>query len=700
MPQYQNRFRFATSRRFFHLSWRGIPAAVLLLLALGLGLPPRVEGAEKPTLEPQALPTDPAHLLLLPGDDTQVQLLTHIAELDLAPENGRLRVTVQAQYRLHNPGAEAVTLPLMVRPGASFPAAPLPTNITLTVDGQALALQPGSDGRQWRSQLALPPDARRNLSLSYQFTLETPLLATVRYPIQELRRWPEAVNSWRVTVRVPTQASAESWLQMAPEGWKLRPNAIEWLAENALPAQPISFQFLAPATWQALQSAQQAVQADPSPANYARLGQLYQRIFASPLAGAEVRERFYAQALAAYEEGLQLAEERGASPEERAPLHAGLAALYRSRSVDSSGSVDQEYLSLMLAEAEQALAGLPEAAPQRQELLRWLAEGLRTQLSQAEKRREWQAALQLLDRMAALPPELVDPQALAQQRRTVLLQQALQLLEQGNVEAAVALAGPEIALDNLGPPPEQESLFARWQVSQTVEPGQTQFEFQIQPAPGREEAASAALAQLSQAWQQGGAPHELTTLPGQEGYRLAFTLASQEQRRNLLQATPPVVHWSLLRTLLLLPEPEVRRQARLIWETVTLAQAVDLRTVGDQWLATAANLERQAEQFLADQPGAENEVGPELLRSRLQAIAFRNEAAIWRGLATNSHALITLRIPGGDEGVSRSWSVALLDPPQPMQIQAQRVMALRLWLAMVAGLLLVLGLAGLLWWLL
>ncbi len=702
MPPYQNRFRFATSRRFFSLLW-GLFSTFVLLLFLRMGPGAPLEAAGPSAAGFQALPTDPAHLLLFPGDGGQVELLTHIAELDLAPENDRLRVTVQAQYRLHNPGADSVTLPLVVRPAADFASAPLPTNIRLTVDGQALTLQPSADGRQWSSQLALSPDTRLNLTLGYQFSLETPLLATVRYPIHQLRRWPKAVNSWRVTVRVPAQAPAESWLQMAPEGWKLRTNAIEWLGENALPAQPVLFQFLDPAIWQAIQSAQQALQADPSPAGYARLGDLYRQIAASPLAGEEVQERFYAQALAAYEEGLQAAEERGASPEERAPLHAGLAALYRNRSVDSSGRVDGEYLSLMLAEVDQALAGLtrPEQAARRQELARWLAEGLRVQLGQAKERRDWQAALQILERMAALPPELVDPQALAQERQTLLLQQALQLLEQGNVEAAVALAGPEIALDDLGPPPEQRTPFARWQVNLTVEPEQIRYEFQIQPTPGQEEAAGATLAQLSQAWQQSGVPHQLEPLPGQEGYRLVVTLSSQEQRRSLIQATPPVVHWSLLRTLLLQPGPEVQRQAWLIWETVTLGQAVDLRSVGDQWLATAANLERQAEQFQADQPvAAGDEVGPEALHSRLQAIAFRNEAAVWRGLATNSHVLVTLRIPGGEEGVSRTWSVGLLDPPQSMQIQAQRVMALRLWLAVLVGFVLVLGLAGLLWWLL
>ncbi len=702
MPPYQNRFRFATSKRFFRLLWRLFPALVFLW-CLGLGSGAGLEAAGAPAPGSQALPTDPAHLLLLPGDDGQVELLTHIAELDLTPKNGRLQVTVQAQYRLHNPGVEGVTLPLVVRPAADFPSAPLPTNISLTVDGQPLTLQPSADGRQWTSQLAFSPDARRKLTLGYQFSLETPLLATIRYPIHQLRRWPKAVNSWRVTVRVPSQAPAESWLQMAPDGWKLRTNAIEWLGETTLPTQPVLFQFLDPAVWQAIQSAQQTAQADPSPAGYARLGDLYRQIAASPLAGEEVRERFYAQALAAYEEGLQTAEERDASPEKRASLHAGLAALYRSRSVDSSGRVDPEYLSLMLAEVEQALAGLTrsEQASRRQELTRWLAEGLRVQLGQVQERRDWQAALQILDRMAALPPELADPQELAQERQILLLQQALQLLEQGNVEAAVALAGPEIALDDLGPPPEQRTLFARWQVSLILEPEQTRYEFQIQPGPGQEEAAGATLAQLSQAWQQSGVPHQLENLPGQEGFRLAFTLGSQEQRRSLVQATPPIVHWSLLRTLLLQPGPEVQRQARLIWETVTLEQTMDLRSVGDQWLATAANLERQAEQFLADQPaGTEGQVGPEALRSRLQAIAFRNEAAVWRGLATNSHVLVTLRIPGGEEGVSRTWSVGLLDPPQAMQIQAQRVMTLRLWLAVVTGIVLVLGLAGLLWWLL
>src|SRR5690606_38696398 len=100
---------------------------------------------------------------------------------------------------------------------------------------------------------------------------------------------------------------------------------------------------------------------------------------------------------------------------------------------------------LMTSEADLALAGLDPADPRHGELRQWQVEGLTLQLNDARNRRDWIAAFDVLERLSALPPDVVDPSMLAETSRALSVQQALQLLEEGDSDAAMRLAGPEIA---------------------------------------------------------------------------------------------------------------------------------------------------------------------------------------------------------------------------------------------------------------
>src|SRR5690606_26586359 len=128
-----------------------------------------------------------------------------------------------------------------------------------------------------------------------------------------------------------------------------------------------------------------------------------------------------------------------ASPQEKAALHIGLGDLYRRRLVEADAAQQVTYAQLLADAADQALAQIGPDDARHAELTQWQADGLQILLNQARSQRDWPRALQLIDRLAQLPGSPVNPEYLAEERRTILVQQALVLMEQGNREAALGV---------------------------------------------------------------------------------------------------------------------------------------------------------------------------------------------------------------------------------------------------------------------
>ncbi len=165
------------------------------------------------------------------------------------------------------------------------------------------------------------------------------------------------------------------------------------------------------------------------------------------------------------------------------------------------GTVNAAYAVLMAEEAGLALRTLPPEDGRRLELVQWQAEGLTARLNEARNRRDWRTALQILDQLAALPAEVVSPVTLAETRRTIEVQQALQFLEQNNQAAALALGGSDITDVTLLPPTTARTLFAGWQMTSTITLAATRLELAALALPDRSAQAQAALQDLVAAWQ-------------------------------------------------------------------------------------------------------------------------------------------------------------------------------------------------------
>ena len=656
---------------------------------------------------PQSESADASHLLLQPALETSLDLLTHTLDVRVATVDGRsLTLLIEAAYRLHNGEDEAITATLLVAQpaGAAAGGRPLPRNISVTLDGQPLALQSAGQTVGQSVQAEFEADGRRRLTLRYELPLAVTQTFDFHYPISELLSWSSNLSGWRVTIDFANMeqwlAPSDSWLQISPRGWKMRANQLEWLREERPPTTDVLFQALHPQWIQQIRAAQNAIRANNQVESQQHLGDLYTQLHQAPALGAAARERFYGQALAAYTQALRLAEEHTRSDAVHASVRYRLAALYRRRAIAADGSVDSVYVALMVAEAEKALPAMPQG-PTRLELQNWVAQGLLQQLRTARLQENWPQALLLTDRLARLPADVVDPATLEDERRALILHEVLQQLHEGNEEAAVSLVGEEILTGETLPRPEYRALFANWQITVTLDQNDVSIKAIAHPIFQRRVDSESALNSLLNNWSVSGVTDVLLT---EEAGRFLIQLDQLDvrKRRLLAQNTPQQPDWALLRSAILTAEQETRKETRLLWQRTTQSIDVDFRPVGDQWYSMAASLEREAAaEADAPAPTANRaEVAALEIRQSLRAAQHRLEASRWRRLVSDSTVQVVIGDSPDATSPQRVWLLGLTDAPQRLTNQFESINTVRLWLAIALGIFLSSLFAGLLWMLL
>ena len=650
-----------------------------------------------------------SHLLLQPALETSLVLLTHTLDVRVATADGRsLTLQIEASYRLHNEEDEAISATLLVVQPASAAAAerPLPRNITVTLDGQPLALLSAGQTVGQSVQAEFDADARRRLTLRYELPLTATQTFDFHYPISELASWPSDISGWRVTIDFAGLdqwlAPSNSWLQISPRGWKMRASQLEWLREERPPTTDVHFQALHPQWIQEIQVAQNAVRAQNDLESMQRLGDLYAQLHHAPTLRTASRDRFYEQALAAYTQALQLGEERVRPDTVLAAVRYRLAALYRKRAIASDGSVDSVYVALMVAEAEKALPATPQG-PARTELQSWVAQGLQQQLRTARLQENWPQALLLTERLARLPADIVDPATLEDERRAILLHEVLQQLQDGNEEAAVKLVGKEFLTEETLPRPEYRTLFANWQITVTVNRNDMAISALARPIFQRRVDAEGALNTLLNSWSTSGAANAAMTLEA-NGFLIQLNQLDAAERQLLAQHTPQLPDWALLRSVLLTTEQESQQETQLLWQRTTQAIDVDFRPIGDQWHSMAASLDREAaavEDEIASATALNRaETAALEIRQSLRAAQHRLEAGRWRRLVSDSTVQVVMGELHGDASPQRVWLLGLTDPSQRLTNHTESISAMRLWLAIALAVVLSSLFAGLLWLLL
>ena len=636
-------------------------------------------------------------------------MLTHTLDIRVATIDGRsLTLQVEASYRLHNEEDEAITTTLLVTQpaGAAASGRPLPSNISATLDGQPLALQPAGQSVGHSLQAEFDADARRRLTLRYDLPLASTQTFDFHYPISQLLSWPRDISGWRVTIDFADLeqwlAPSDSWLQISPRGWKMRASQLEWLREDQNPTTDVLFQSLHPQWIQAIRAAQNTIRAENSLESQERLGNLFAQLYQAPALRSAARDRFYEQALAAYTQALQ-AGEQGLLPDTAlAAVHYRLAALYRKRAVATDGSVDGAYIALMVAEAEKALPATPQG-PTRMELQSWIAQGLQHQLRAARLQENWPQALLLTERLSRLPADIVDPATLEAERRTLILHEVLQQLQEGNQDAALSLIGAEALAEETLPLPEYRTLFANWQITVTLDQTGMSILALARPILQRRVDAEGALNNLLNSWAASGAA-DIAVNDEAGGFLIQLDQLDTEKRRLLAQNTPQNSDWILLRSVFLTTEQEIRQDSKLLWQRTTQTVDVDFRPIADHWHSLAASLEREAAaaENAGAAPGAVNraEAAAQEIRQALRAAQHRLEAGRWRRSVSDSTVQVVLGEPPDDSSPQRVWLVSLTSPPQQLTNHIESISTLRIWLAIALALVVSSLFAGILWLLL
>lgn len=677
------------------------------------------------------------HLYILPGPagetgtDAPVTLTTHTMDIRLSAPVGTpgavpvpLSAQVTAVYRLQNPNRGSVTLVLSIAPLAEADLGPVgksqspAANVVLQAAAQPLTLQPSLDRPGFVTQVTLPADGRLDLRLSYDLTLGSAgsgaALTAIAYPTFPLTQWPGGPSSLRVSLYLPALYQPESWLRTEPEGWTFDGSELRWLFEGRLPSSAFAFQAVHPGLWQAITNSRRLAVPGAPTAAFLDLAAGFRQIYTAPTLDDTDRRSFYAQSLAALTEGLANAQATAAPAQDVADLHMGLADLYRSQAVGGTGRVDLAYVDLTVAAVQQALATAPTGTPAHsaQQMQQWLLESLRLKLSQAQARQDWVAASAAVETLAALPADLVDPAMVAQERRAIVLQQAIQLLNQDNQEAAIALAGPEIARTDLAPPAQVVSLIRAWQVGLTVTVGtggtspRTTVRMAGRVAPGQEDAALAAGQKLATLWADSRAQVQTDLGTDSTGAPvLSLTLGLPDGVTGPSMAPAALLagpEWNLLRTVLSQATPQSTANAATLWQEVDLSQRLDLRPAADQWRALAGDLRNQAAQLEASSNAGLAQAGDaalaeQVIQDRIRAANYRSAAQVWQGLADNSQIFVTLELGNDGAAASRSWVMRSQDAPATMHLTGRTLDRGRVILALGGLILILLLLAGLLW---
>lgn len=712
------RSRFATFsviRLLFTAAW---------LVLFFVGKPAAARALSQPiepgaVLDGAAFVTAPV-VYLIPETSTGLQLQVHTADFQVIDgQDGPLSLVHDGLYRINNSGEERATVPLLVVPEARDIVAE-PT-FTLTADGVPLALEVDESG--YRAEVQIPPDSSVDVGIGYVTTLDDASSVQLRYDARQRTAWPGS-PSLRVTLQLPKTIPPESWLNMTPDEWTYAAGGpggvgpderigIQWLYDGAGPATPLDIRFLTPAGWRRI-SAFEAAKAGGDPAAYVALGEEYEALYlARPAVGsdgdevdARTAERLYAQALAAYTAGLDHVTAE-TDPVAAGLLHAGLASLYRSRVLTPGRGIDADYTGLMIQAAAAGIALLPEGNARRDELTQWQADGLRQLLAHAQRRGDWPLVATLLDQMAALPEPPLPPEALAEERRVATVLQALALLEAGQREAAIAMAGEDIVDATLQPDENMQSLFSAWQITSTLSPAAIQLDVRGEAAAGRADAARQALQQQLAGWQsspvgaKASVELEESPLPGGgAAFHLQISVDDRETAMTLAQSMASGPDWALLHAVLAQAGPLVRAENRFLQRTISMEQSLDLRAADNQWLSMAGNLAEQARAVeaqgrdinLSDPASIEA-----ALLARIRAVNHRTASNVWRELGANSWVATRLTASDTGDGEARSWLAVTSSPAQTYTLQVERLHPTRVLAAAGVLLLLILLFSGLLW---
>lgn len=601
-----------------------LPVAILLACCLTAALPSPVRGQGH---------VGARHLFLAPRDPTGIQVLAHVAEIRIGQSSGYATTrTVVASYQLHNKQTEAIELTLHLQPAAEAPSDVLSlTAPPVLRRGGALWPLVQAVGQPTAAVMVLAPDERVELELSYTLAGSASIFPSVAYPIEPLRRWSTPPDSTRVSIFTDFAPSPRNLQVLWPQGHEEHPNEIRWHWENTLPWQGPAIRFVHGDAWDGIRTAEAA-------GDWIAAGQGFHALYAASDDAGGQRRLYYDQALAAFLEAMA---------NRPAEAHYELARLYRTRITDSGGQADRHYLDLALDHARAAMALLPEdRTVDRQELIRWIEEGLTIKVRQATLQGNWPVVDQALAALEELPAEFANPDRVARLEAETATEQALQLLDAGAVAEAVAVEGEDILDPDLLPDSRLIPLFSGWRVD--VLAGTQRFVINLSAwsEASQRTRLDAELAALRRLVASVGDDAELdwsttrdteSTHPEADRLQLSLTVRDRGTAALMADRMAPDSEWLLLRQILRTPWPSKLKETGLLASQVRWNYTLDLTEVYSFWEAKAVALDNRLVELAS--------AGAPDTAAKIRQGHLANTAAAWRSLGENTLVLVNL-----DEG--------------------------------------------------
>ncbi len=399
--------------------------ALLLFLLLFCIQPAVPTHAQEPTLLAGVAPAP------ITGADT-VEFVSQAVDATLSRgADGNYYVANESAVRLSNSNRFSAAFVTLGYPGwgggnVRFNPAELPGFGPYTDDGgtgSQMEVRPttwggGSQDSTWMiTSVSVPADGRLRLYTDWQQPLGGGPLITYSFGLIPASAWVGDVGSTRITLNLPLVASEEMIVSAEPSGYTFLGDTIEWLLVDEEPSVNPTVTLIAPHLWQEIEATRAARATEPLNANI-HLADLYAGLAAQGIPAYSL------EAEAALESA------RRAAPDDPVPLQR-LALLYRARADRAGG--DLAILEQAATSGEAAIAVGASDEETRAATLR----DLQT-LADAWVAQDPRVALDFLSRAETIANGS-DP-TLTQKRIAIAEQMALDALNQGERDAALAIA--------------------------------------------------------------------------------------------------------------------------------------------------------------------------------------------------------------------------------------------------------------------
>jgi|GEM_PF-7109266 len=651
-------------------------ALVVLLLTLA-GLTLRGAAAQSPATAYSASPPVP----LESGD---CRLDAQILNVQIENEGERVSAAVEGRFLIQNPDRVepqtiTVTIPVALPDGLMFDPERL-SDFTIRTNGvarQLVALHstPPVESQQVVTQayaltLDVPAGGVVSLDMSYSQNLGQGDQVSFHFASSLGSRWPGAVGSSLITVKLPDPAQQEQVLSARPANVTFDAAQMTWYDSDFEPKEDLAISFVNPALWKEIQENRSVVAANPASAEaHYRLALLYQRILSvQPSAGDT--SKFEPLMLA------ELATARKLSADRPGPLRCAigsqLANFYSSRLTGLGDALNASSATQALQELEWARQVCPESELSPE----WLSRLEYLHLYLARNARAnglYGEALAHLDRLAEPGRPLSHETDLAGERRLCYLAWIAQMLAEGDVERAMALAAQAGLVDTIAADsslaPKFESVQAI--VSTDADERRIAFIFALSPLAADSESVVRQLQQATADWV--GIGSEWSGSGTRLEWSLSFPLLSYEdllqKQAAVARALPDWIELNFVRDILI-PQNMARSTSESWWDRKeSYIEVIDLFPSGASWAERQKICEAGAAQYAARAADDTREEDETTLVSRIKAQLLQLYGNGWARLLHNSRAVFSVEWqPATGRTVRRVW-LAPVGQVQEMKLE-------------------------------